>query len=159
AGALRAASLRGCRGVERHAGRERVADGDAARALWARVHDLEGVGQLLADKDGVGLVRLGAREVGGRGPRGGGARGGGGRGWAGGAGSGASVLVSGRSAAGFTVVSALAVLSEGSGSGMSELTLAWLVTEPVFCGRTLMSTVPSWPEPSVPSAQLTVPLD
>ena len=72
-------------------------------------------------------------------------------------GSGESVFVSERSAAGPTVVSALAELFAALGSLTSDRTLAWFVICPVACGRTFKSTVASWPLVTVPSAQVTVP--
>ena len=80
-------------------------------------------------------------------------------GWPAAIGSGESVFVSERSAAGSTVVPALAELSALLGSATSEVTLASFVIEPSLCGRTLMSTVAPWPLVIVPSGHVTVPLD
>ena len=81
------------------------------------------------------------------------------RSWPATTGSGESDLVSDRSTAESTAVKTLAVLFPESGSSTLEVTLAWLPTEPGDCGLTLISTVTSWPFTSVPSEQLTVPLD
>jgi hypothetical protein len=66
-------------------------------------------------------------------------------------------LASERSAAGTTVVSALALLSEGSGSETFEVTLARLVIKPVDCGLTLTSTVAFSLALILWSEQVTVP--
>src|ERR671934_238317 len=73
-------------------------------------------------------------------------------------GSGESAFVSERSAAGVTLVDALAELSAGLSSKMSEETLALFVIEPSACGRTFTATVALAPEVTVPSAHVTVPL-
>ena len=72
-------------------------------------------------------------------------------------GSGESVLVSDRSAAWSTVVSALALLSKGSGSTTRERTLAWFVIEPALCGLTSIVTVALASSARLPSAQSTMP--
>ncbi len=66
-------------------------------------------------------------------------------------------MVSSRSAAGSTVVCALAVSFDELRSPASELTLAWLVMLPSLCGRTLIATLALPPLATVPSAQVTVP--
>src|SRR5919108_520842 len=81
------------------------------------------------------------------------------RSWPTGTGSGESDFVRERSAAGVTVVSALAELSEGSDSVIAEETVALLVIDPSLCGRTLIEIVAFAPEASVPREQLTVPLE
>ena len=63
-----------------------------------------------------------------------------------------------RSAAGFTVVEALAELLAGTRSTVSAETLAWLVIEPSDCGVTLIETLALPAFAIVPSAQVTVPL-
>ncbi len=73
-------------------------------------------------------------------------------------GSGESVFVSSRSAAGSTVVDALAELFDVLRSPASEVMLAWFVTLPSLCGRILMSMLALPPLVTVPSAQVTVPL-
>src|SRR6185436_4800541 len=55
-------------------------------------------------------------------------------------------------------VTTLAVLLPLSGSATEDVTLAWLATEPGFCGLTLISTVALWPFVTVPREQVTVPL-
>ena len=65
--------------------------------------------------------------------------------------------MSSRSAAGSTVVVALAELFDWFRSPASEVTLAWFVTLPSPCGRTLMSTLALPPLATVPSVQVTVP--
>ena len=64
-----------------------------------------------------------------------------------------------RSAAGLTVVSALAELLAVLGSGVSEDALAWFVSWPGDCGLTFTSTVAFWPSVTVPSAHVTTPSD
>ena len=54
---------------------------------------------------------------------------------------------------------ALAELSEELGSKASEAMLAVLVGVPWLCGCTTISIVTVWPLVSVPSGQVTVPLD
>src|SRR5689334_4957721 len=76
--------------------------------------------------------------------------------WPAGTGSGESVLVSERSAAGLTIVPAVAELSPELGSKVPEFTVAVLLRMPSACGRTLRSTVALWPLAIVPSRQLTV---
>ena len=74
-------------------------------------------------------------------------------------GSGESVFVSWRSAAGSTVVCAPAELLDGFRSPASEATLAWFVTVPWLFGRTLIWTLAVPPLATVPSAHVTVPAD
>ena len=69
-------------------------------------------------------------------------------------------MVSDRSAAGSTVVVALAELLAGAGSAVVADTLAWLVIVPSGCGRDRdRDGRARWPLASVPSVQVTVPLD
>ena len=74
-------------------------------------------------------------------------------------GSGESDFVSERSAAGLTVVSALAALSAVSGSAVMPRTFALLVSVPGACGVTLISTSTVASSAIVPSEQSTVPPD
>jgi hypothetical protein len=73
-----------------------------------------------------------------------------------GTGSGESVVVIERSAAGFTVVAALALLLPVLGSLTFEATVAVFVIEPVACGRTTICTVAFAPFATVPSEHETV---
>ena len=79
--------------------------------------------------------------------------------WPASTGSGPSLLVSDRSAAGSTVVCAVAVRSAVSGSTTSDVMLAWLLSVPGPCGVTLIATVASASSAIVPRLQVTVPLD
>ena len=63
-----------------------------------------------------------------------------------------------RSAAGLTVVDALAVLLPEVGSLTLDATVAVLVIVPVDCGRPLIWIVALAPLPTVPSWHVTVPL-
>ena len=60
-------------------------------------------------------------------------------------------------AAGFTVVWALALLLELVGSAVLELTLALFVIVPVLCGRTVIVAVAVAALASVPMLHVTVP--
>ena len=68
-------------------------------------------------------------------------------------------MVIDRSAAGSTVVVGAGGVVAGTGSAVVAETVAWLVIVPGAERRTLISTVALAPLASVPSAQVTVPLD
>ena len=73
-------------------------------------------------------------------------------------GSGESVFVTARSAAGFTVVDAVELLLLDTGSLTLDATVAVLLIVPVACGRPLIWMVGLAPLPTVPSWHVTTPL-
>ena len=73
-------------------------------------------------------------------------------------GSGESVFVTARSAAGLTVVEAVAVLLLETGSLTLDETVAVLLIVPVDCGRPLIVIDAPAPSATVPSWHVTVPL-
>jgi len=64
-----------------------------------------------------------------------------------------------RSAAGFTVVAALAELFALFGSLTADEAVAWFVIEPVDCGVTLICTLALEPLAMLPSGHVIVPAD